>query len=71
MSPFREEIRELIRASERVFSLESFGAALTQDEREAILFIAADLTKQFSRPRAVKTDGHGQDRHDGKTLADG
>ena len=65
MEPLRPEIRELIRASEAVLSLESFGAHLSADERGIILLCAGDLTKKFTQPGTVKADEHtnGQGRN--------
>ena len=71
MSPFRQEIREFIRASERILSLESFDTPLTEEERGAVLLLIEYLTKNLPRPSVIKTDGNDQDhRHDGATLAD-
>jgi hypothetical protein len=72
MQPLRREIRELIRASEAVLSLESFGGThLSAEERGVILLCADDLTKKFANPGNVKADVHDRkSTHDGKTLAD-
>ena len=59
MEPLRKEIRDLIRASEAVLSLESFGGThLSVEERGVILLCAEDVTKRFANPGNEKADGH-------------
>jgi len=71
MQPLKPEIRELIRASEAVLSLESFGTHLSAEERGVILLCAEDLTKKFANPGNVKADGHDRkSMQDGETLVD-
>ena len=71
MQPLKPEIRELIRASEAVLSLESFGTHLSPEERGVILLCAEDLTKKFANPGNVKADVHDRkSMQDGETLVD-
>ena len=57
MSPFRQEIREFIRASERILSLESFDTPLTEEERGAVLLLIEYLTKNLPRPSVIRPMG--------------
>ncbi len=69
MEPMRHEVREFIRVSESLLSLESFDAPLTEQEHGVILLCIQDLTKQFAQT-GTRPNGHARGNEHGKTLAD-
>jgi hypothetical protein len=63
MKPFRPEIRQFVRASETLLSIQT----LSPEERGAVLVFIEHMTKMLSESGEAYADGG--DNHHGETLA--